>query len=34
MAMSTAECPLDYDDLKVTLEDKFGLKVVLGTHSY
>jgi predicted metal-binding protein len=33
-AMSTSACPLDYDELKVALEDKFGIKVVLGTHSY
>ena len=33
-AMETAGCPIDYDDLKVNLEKKFGLKVVLGTHSY
>ena len=34
LAMETAECPIDYDDLKVTLESKFGVQVVLGTHSY
>jgi predicted metal-binding protein len=34
MAMETAACPIDYDELKVTLEHKFGVKVVLGTHSY
>ena len=34
LAMETAECPIDYDDLKVTLEHKFGVEVVLGTHSY
>ena len=34
MAMDTAACPLDYAELKVTLEKKFGLDVVLGTHSY
>jgi predicted metal-binding protein len=33
-AMATSSCPLDYDDLKVALENKFGIKVVLGTHSY
>ncbi len=33
-AMETAGCPIDFDDLKVTLENKFGVKVVLGTHSY
>ena len=34
LAMETAECPIDFDDLKVTLENKFGVNVVLGTHSY
>jgi predicted metal-binding protein len=34
LAMETAECPIDFDDLKVTLENKFGIKVVLGTHTY
>ena len=34
LAMETAQCPIDYDDLKVTLEKKFGIEVVLGTHSY
>ncbi len=34
LAMETAECPIDYDDLEVTLESKFGVEVVLGTHSY
>ena len=34
LAMETAECPIDYDDLKTTLEQKFGVEVVLGTHTY
>jgi predicted metal-binding protein len=34
LAMETAECPIEFEDLKVTLENKFGVKVVLGTHSY
>ncbi|NNG01125.1 MAG: CGGC domain-containing protein [Desulfobacteraceae bacterium] len=34
LAMETAQCPIDFDDLKVTLEKKFGIDVVLGTHSY
>ncbi len=34
MAMETAGCPIDFEDLKVTLENKFGVNVVLGTHSY
>jgi len=34
LAMETADCPIDFDDLKVVLENKFGVKVTLGTHSY
>ena len=34
LAMETAGCPIDFEDLKVTLENKFGVKVILGTHSY
>jgi len=34
LAMETAACPIDFDDLKVTLEHKFGVDVILGTHSY
>ena len=34
LAMETAECPIDFDDLKVTLENKFGVQVILGTHTY
>ncbi len=34
LAMETAACPIDYDALKVTVEKKFGVDVVLGTHSY
>jgi predicted metal-binding protein len=34
MAMETAACPIDYEDLKVTLEKKFDVDVILGTHSY
>ena len=34
LAMETAACPIDYDELKLVLEKKFGIKVVLGTHSY
>ena len=33
-AMEMAECPIDFDDLKIILEQKFGIKVVPGTHSY
>ena len=34
LAMETAECPIDYDSLKIILENKFNVEVVLGTHSY
>jgi len=34
LAMETADCPIDFDDLKVLLENKFGIEVVLGTHNY
>jgi hypothetical protein len=30
----TAQCPIDFDELKLTLEKKFGIEVVLGTHGY
>lgn len=33
-AMETAACPIDFDALKTTLEKKFGVQVVLGTHAY
>ncbi len=34
LASETADCPIDFDDLKLVLENKFGVEVVLGTHSY
>lgn len=34
LAMETAQCPIDFDQLKTTLEKKFGVEVILGTHSY
>ncbi|OGR00652.1 MAG: metal-binding protein [Deltaproteobacteria bacterium RIFOXYA12_FULL_61_11] len=34
LAMETAHCPIDFDTLKLTLEKKFGIEVVLGTHAY
>ena len=34
LAMETAGCPIDFDELKTILENKFGIKVILGTHSY
>jgi predicted metal-binding protein len=33
-AMETAQCPIDFDELKPVLEKKFGVQVVMGTHSY
>ena len=34
LAMETAGCPIDFDELKIVLENKFGVEVVLGTHNY
>lgn len=34
LAMETAQCPIDFEELKIVLEKKFGITVVLGTHSY
>jgi predicted metal-binding protein len=34
LAMETADCPIDFDEMKILLEQKFGVEVVLGTHSY
>ena len=28
------QCPIDFDELKPILENKFGIEVVLGTHTY
>ena len=33
-AMETAQCPIDFDDLKLVPEKQFGVQVVMGTHSY
>jgi predicted metal-binding protein len=33
-AMNTSACPLDFDELRVTIEKKFGIPLVLGTHDY
>ncbi len=33
-AMEMAGCPINFDDLQVTLEKNMGIKVVLGTHAY
>lgn len=34
LAMETAACPIDIDELKPILEHAFGVEVILGTHSY
>jgi predicted metal-binding protein len=34
LAMETAECPIDFEDLQVMVKEKFGLNLILGTHSY
>ena len=34
LAMETADCPIDFEELKLTVEKKFGIEVILGTHSY
>ena len=34
LAMETAECPIDFENLKVILEKRYGIDVILGTHSY
>ncbi len=34
LAMETAGCPIQFEELQVTLEKKFGAPVILGTHSY
>lgn len=34
IAMETAGCPIDFDTLKLLLEKKFGVRVILGTHAY
>jgi len=34
LAMETGDCPVDFQEIKVLLENKFGIEVILGTHSY
>jgi predicted metal-binding protein len=34
LAMETADCPIDFDELKLVLERKFDCEVILGTHAY
>ena len=33
-AMKMAQCPIQFDQLKATVEEKLGCEVVLGTHAY
>ena len=34
LAMETAECPIDFDNLQSIVKNKFGIDLVLGTHNY
>jgi hypothetical protein len=34
LAIDTADWPIDFDDMQVTLETRFGVEVVLGTPTY
>jgi predicted metal-binding protein len=34
IAMQTASCPIDFETLKATVQEKFGVEMVLGTHAY
>jgi predicted metal-binding protein len=34
MAVEHGECPLDPDEIKLKVEAKFGIPVVIGTHPY
>jgi predicted metal-binding protein len=34
LAMETAACPIDFEATKAVLAQKFGVEVLLGTHSY
>lgn len=34
LALETAACPIELEDLIPALENRFGVEVVLGTHSY
>jgi predicted metal-binding protein len=33
-AMETGKCPIDFDEMSLVLNKKFGVEVVLGTHTY
>jgi predicted metal-binding protein len=34
LAMETAACPIDFESMRAVLTHKFGVEVMLGTHSY
>jgi predicted metal-binding protein len=34
MAYEHANCPMDLDEVKMKLEAKFGIPVIIGTHTY
>ena len=34
LAMETAQCPIDYEDMETILTRELGVEVVLGTHAY
>jgi predicted metal-binding protein len=34
LAMETAACPIEVDDLIPILKSKFGVEVIVGTHNY
>jgi predicted metal-binding protein len=34
LAIETAACPIDFSKIKPILENKFGVEVILGTHTY
>ena len=33
-AMETAQCPIDFEQVKPVLEREFGVPVILGTQTY
>lgn len=34
MVMETADCPIEFEDLRTDLEKRFGVNVILDTHAY
>jgi predicted metal-binding protein len=34
LAMETARCPIEFDELQPLIEKKFGVALQLGTHAY